>query len=153
MPTFKPKNTKKMVTDKNSQSLDCKHEEFLQKFKKTDKYTLPENSRVLDVGCGQGVALELFKKERFSAVGITINSEDVSVCRQKGYEVYEMDQSFLEFNNEEFDFIWCRHCLQHSIFPYFTLTELFRVLKRKGYLYIEVPAPDTIDASPVTVQS
>jgi len=42
MPTFKPKNTKKMVTDKNSQSLDCKHEEFLQKFKKSDKYTLPE---------------------------------------------------------------------------------------------------------------
>ena len=37
MPTFKPKNTKKMVTDKNSQSLDCKHEEFLQKFKKTVK--------------------------------------------------------------------------------------------------------------------
>ncbi len=109
-----------------------------------DKYTLPENSRVLDVGCGQGVALELFKKERFSAVGITLNSEDVSVCQLKGYEVYEMDQSFLDFKNEEFDFIWCRHCLEHSIFPYFTLTELFRVLKRKGYIYIEVPAPDTV---------
>ena len=108
------------------------------------KHSLPENSRVLDVGCGQGVALELFKKERFSAVGITLNSEDVSVCRRKGYEVYEMDQSFLEFDNEEFDFIWCRHCLEHSIFPYFTLSELFRVLKRNGYLYIEVPAPDTI---------
>jgi SAM-dependent methyltransferase len=109
-----------------------------------NKHSLPENSRVLDVGCGQGVALELFKKERFSAVGITLNSEDVSVCRQKGYEVYEMDQSFLDFNDEEFDFIWCRHCLEHSIFPYFTLAELFRVLKRKGYLYIEVPAPDTV---------
>ena len=117
-------------------------EKALEMFLK--KHSLPENSRVLDVGCGQGVALELFKKERFSAVGITLNSEDVSVCRQKGYEVYEMDQSFLDFNDEEFDFIWCRHCLEHSIFPYFTLSELFRVLKRKGYLYIEVPAPDTV---------
>ena len=109
-----------------------------------EKHSLPENSRVLDVGCGQGVALELFKKEGFSAVGITLNGEDVSACRRKGYEVYEMDQSFLDFNNEEFDFIWCRHCLEHSIFPYFTLSELFRVLKRNGYLYVEVPAPDTI---------
>ena len=90
------------------------------------------------------MTLSLFKKERFSAVGITLNSEDASVCRQKGYEVYEMDQSFLSFNHEEFDFIWCRHCLEHSIFPYFTLSEFSRVLKRKGYLYIEVPAPDTI---------
>ena len=108
------------------------------------KNVLTENSKVLDIGCGQGVALELFKKERFNAVGITLNSEDALVCRQKGYEVYEMDQSFLDFNKEEFDFIWCRHCLEHSIFPYFTLAELFRVLKRKGYLYIEVPAPDTV---------
>jgi len=108
------------------------------------KKLLPENSKVLDVGCGQGVALDLFKKEKFSAVGITLNSVDASVCREKGYEVYEMDQSFLDFNDEEFDFIWCRHCLEHSVFPYFTLSEFFRVLKHKGYLYIEVPAPDTV---------
>ena len=108
-----------------------------------NKYSLPEGCKVLDVGCGQGVALELFKSRKLSFVGITLNSEDVQVCRQKGYEVYEMDQSFLDFNDEEFDFIWCRHCLEHSIFPFFTLTELFRVLKQKGYLYIEVPAPDT----------
>ncbi|MHC4269730.1 MAG: methyltransferase domain-containing protein [Planctomycetota bacterium] len=105
---------------------------------------LQKNSKVLDVGCGQGVALEIFKREGFKTTGITLNSEDVSVCRQKGYEVYEMDQSFLDFNDEEFDFIWCRHCLEHSIFPYFTLSEFSRVLKRKGYLYIEVPALDTV---------
>ena len=54
-----------------------------------------------------------------------------------------MDQSFLEFDNDNFDFIWCRHCIEHSIFPYFTLSELYRVLRPEGYLYIEVPAPDT----------
>jgi len=54
-----------------------------------------------------------------------------------------MDQSFLNFPDQAFEFIWCRHCLEHSIFPYFTLCEFFRLLKTKGYLYIEVPAPDT----------
>ena len=34
MPTFKPKNIKKLSNDKKNESLDCKHEQFLQEFKK-----------------------------------------------------------------------------------------------------------------------
>ncbi len=33
--------------------------------------------------------------------------------------------------------------MEHSIFPYLTLHEIHRVIKPKGYLYVEVPAPDT----------
>ncbi|MGB3507840.1 MAG: class I SAM-dependent methyltransferase [Microcoleaceae cyanobacterium] len=100
-------------------------------------------AKILDIGCGQGVALEIFKKHGFSPIGITLNSEDVAICQQQGYQVYQMDQSFLEFEDNYFDFVWCRHCLEHSIFPYFTLHEIYRVIKPEGYLYIEVPAPDT----------
>jgi SAM-dependent methyltransferase len=107
------------------------------------KYPLAPASKVLDVGCGQGVALELFRNHGFDPVGITLNDTDVSVCQKKGFMVYEMDQSFLDFADGEFDFVWCRHCLEHSIFPYFTLNEMVRVLKSTGYLYVEVPAPDT----------
>ena len=107
------------------------------------KYNLAKEGKVLDVGCGQSVALDLFRNEGFVPVGITLGEEDIEACRQKGFEVHQMDQSFLNFNDAEFDFIWCRHCLEHSIFPYFTLSELYRVLKKGGYLYIEVPAPDT----------
>lgn len=106
-------------------------------------FKLPSEARILDIGCGQGVALELFTKNSFKPVGITLNSEDVRICRDKGYEVYEMDQSFLDFEDLTFDFVWCRHCIEHSIFPLFTLSEIYRVLKFGGYLYVEVPAPDT----------
>ena len=107
------------------------------------KKIIPPNGKVLDVGCGQGPALELFATHGFRPVGITMGKDDLDICRQKGFEVYEMDQSFLGFEDEYFDFIWCRHCLEHSIMPYFTLFQLFRVLKSKGSLYVEVPAPDT----------
>ena len=108
-----------------------------------NKYSLPQGSKILDVGCGQGAALEVFSAKGFHPIGITLNHEDVLICEQKGFEIYEMDQSFIDFPNKEFDFVWCRHCLEHSIFPYFTLCEFFRLLKPGGYLYVEVPAPGT----------
>lgn len=107
------------------------------------KYPLPQNARVLDIGCGQGLALELFKEKGLHPTGITLNETDASVCRNKGYDVFEMDQSFLDFEDDTFDFVWCRHCLEHSVFPYFTLQEFFRIIGSGGYLYVEVPAPDT----------
>jgi SAM-dependent methyltransferase len=98
--------------------------------------------RVLDVGCGQGVALEKFVEYGAVATGLTFG-EDFEVCKQKGFDVYAMDMSFLDFPPETFDLIWARHSLEHSLFPYFTLDGLCSVLKRGGMLYVEVPAPDT----------
>jgi SAM-dependent methyltransferase len=97
----------------------------------------------LDVGCGQGVALELFAQRGVRAVGITFG-EDFRVCKTKGFEVREMDMSFLDFPTQSFDLIWARHALEHSLFPRFTLEGFFTVLKSGGRVYVEVPAPDTI---------
>lgn|GEM_PF-424160 len=107
------------------------------------KCHLKPNSKVLDVGCGQGLALDLFRQKGMQAQGITLGREDLIACKQKGHTVYEMDQSFLSFDDAVFDFIWCRHCIEHSIFPSFTLSELGRLLKSGSYTYIEVPAPET----------
>lgn len=98
--------------------------------------------KILDCGCGQGIALELFRAKGAQAVGTTFG-EDYLICKQKGFDVYEMDQSFLDFALESFDVIWCRHALEHSLFPLFTLRGFFDVLKKNGLLYVEVPAPDT----------
>jgi len=98
--------------------------------------------RVLDIGCGQGLALEHFARLGLPAVGITLGP-DYEVCRAKGLDVREMDQSFMDFEDSAFDVLWCRHILEHSIAPFFTLTEYARMLKPGGLAYVEVPAPDT----------
>jgi SAM-dependent methyltransferase len=98
--------------------------------------------RVLDVGCGQGIALDMFQQLGLRAVGITLGP-DVAACRAHGFEVHEMDQNFIEFDDEEFDLLWCRHVLEHSIAPAFTLSEYRRVTRLSGLVYIEMPAPDT----------
>lgn len=105
-------------------------------------HPIPAGGKVLDIGCGQGVALEVFKAAGLDPVGITLGP-DAQVCRAKGFNVLEMDLSFLDFADGTFDLVWCRHALEHSVFPFFTLSEMHRVLKPGGVLYVEVPAPDT----------
>lgn len=98
--------------------------------------------RVLDVGCGQGLALEAFRQIGLDAEGIALGA-DCEVCRGKGLTVHQMDQNFMTFADASFDLLWCRHVLEHSIAPAFTLSEYRRVTKPGGLIYIEVPAPDT----------
>ncbi|OGT98247.1 MAG: methyltransferase type 11 [Geobacteraceae bacterium GWB2_52_12] len=108
------------------------------------EYHITHNARILDIGCGQGPALDILRDKGYrSAVGITLNDEDVRICRENGHDVRKMDQSFLDFADESFDFIWARHVIEHSIFPYFTLMGFARVLAPGGTLYLEVPAPET----------
>lgn len=102
-----------------------------------------QGGKVLDVGCGKGVALELFKAHGFVPLGVTLSQDDVDACKAKGFNASKMDQSFLDFDDQSFDVLWVRHCLEHSVMPLFTLREFYRVLKPQGLLYVEVPAPDT----------
>jgi len=107
------------------------------------RFALSLNAEILDVGCGQGPALDALREMGLRATGISINEEDLSVCRGKGHDVRNMDQSFLEFPPASFDLVWARHCVEHSIMPFFTLSGFKRVLKPRGHLYLEVPAPGT----------
>lgn len=106
-------------------------------------YGLMRGALVLDVGCGQGVALKLFSERGCRPVGITLNLTDLEECSRQGYTVTQMDQSFLDFDDATFDLVWARHVVEHSIAPYFTLMEFARVLKPGGLLYLEVPGIET----------
>lgn len=105
---------------------------------------LQPGAEVLDVGCGQGVALEHFKQLGFQAIGTTLNETDRKVLEEKGFTVWVAWQEDLpEQWTERFDLVWARHVIEHSIMPCWTLHEFKRVLKPGGWLYVEVPMPDT----------
>ncbi len=106
-------------------------------------FPLTPGMRVLDVGCGQGPALEFFRKCQTDYLGVTLSDEDVEACRVKGFNVERMDQSFLRLPDQSQDLVWARHVIEHSIFPLFTLHGFNRVIRPPGMLYLEVPAPET----------
>jgi len=108
---------------------------------------LDKNSVILDVGCGPGYFLDKMVTYGYSNLtGITLSVGDIEICRNNGHTVKEYDLSFLPqtdgYTDECVDFIFCRHALEHSPYPIFTLMEYNRVLKQGCKIYIEVPQPN-----------
>ena len=101
-------------------------------------------TRLLDVGCGQGYASQKFKELGYQEItAIALNDDDVEATRNMGIDCYKMDMTFLGFEEKIFDALWVRHALEHSPFPYLTLLEFNRVTNTGGFIYIEMPMPDT----------
>ena len=108
------------------------------------KFIPDRQTRLLDVGCGQGYASLKFKEMGYQQVtAITLSNEDVEATRKRGIDSYNMDMTFLAFENKIFDALWVRHALEHSPFPYLTLLEFNRVLIPGGFIYVEMPMPGT----------
>ncbi len=107
---------------------------------------LPERAHILDVGCGQGPAAAGFEKLGHTSFGITTNQDDNEFCNKNGIWVGLLDMHTLpeEWTGKHFDLIWARHVLEHSIAPFYVLSEFARILKPGGILYAEMPAPDTV---------
>jgi SAM-dependent methyltransferase len=101
-------------------------------------------TRLLDVGCGQGYACLKFLALGYRRVtAITLSDTDAAVARQRGIDCYRMDMSFPGFEEKTFDALWVRHALEHSPFPYLTVLEFNRILSPAGFVYIEMPSPDS----------
>ena len=107
------------------------------------KLAVDKTARILDIGCGPGQFLQTAKSLGYTnTVGVTLSPEDLQACEDQQFETLSSDMSDLPLQDSSIDFIWCRHALEHSPYPLFTLFEFARVLKSDCKIYIEVPAPE-----------
>lgn len=104
---------------------------------------------VLDVGCGSGFMCDLFDKKDWSWNGITLDQDVVSSSVFNGEDgphfITLQDMHDLgSFGNHVFDLVWARHVLEHSPIPLKVLQDFKRITKPNGYIYLEMPAPNTM---------
>jgi SAM-dependent methyltransferase len=115
--------------------------EFAEKF--LPELKIPKKAVILDIGCGPGIFMDAAKNLGYkNLLGVTLSKEDHAACKKKGFKTLNSSMSDLNQKDGTVDFIWCRHAIEHSPYPLFTLYEFHRVLKDSALVYIEVPAPD-----------
>ena len=91
------------------------------------------NTRVLDVGCGDGTLMVFLKNNKEIDVrGIEISKSNVQQCIGKGLTVIEGDaeQDLSQFPDGSFDFVILSQTLQAFLNPEKVISELLRVGKK-----------------------
>ena len=94
---------------------------------------IEKNTRVLDVGCGDGTLMEYLKHNKEIDIrGIEISKDNVQKCLSKGLAVIEGDaeKDLLQFPDSSFDFVILSQTLQAFLSPEIVIKELIRVGKK-----------------------
>ncbi|MDB9799612.1 methionine biosynthesis protein MetW [Pelagibacteraceae bacterium] len=93
---------------------------------------LPQNSRVLDVGCGDGTLMKfLSEKKNIDVRGLELNEENVESCIAKGLSVIEgnAETELGQFPDKSFDYVILSQTLQAFYNPVYVLEHLLRIGK------------------------
>ena len=91
------------------------------------------NSKVLDVGCGDGnLLLYLKRNKRIYGRGLEINQKNVQECLAKGLAVIEGDaeKDLVNYPNQSFDIAILNQAIQQFYEPRKVLNELLRIAKQ-----------------------
>jgi len=90
-------------------------------------------SRVLDLGCGNGELLSLLEKEKnIQGQGIELDEQAIYNCVEKGLSVFhsDIDSGLSEYPDKSFDYVILNQSLQEVKKADFAIAEALRVGKR-----------------------
>ena len=96
------------------------------------KWIEPE-SRVLDLGCGDGTLLTLLKEaKRVESIGLEIDAANIQQCIKNGVNVIEqnLDKGLSNFETDSFDTVVLTQTLQALSSPDELIDEMLRIGKR-----------------------
>ena len=94
---------------------------------------IENNTRVLDVGCGDGILMKYLKEEKnIDTRGLEISKKNVQDCTSKGLFVIEgnAEKDLHQFPNLSFDYVILSQTLQAFYNPEKVIDELLRVANK-----------------------
>jgi SAM-dependent methyltransferase len=104
------------------------------------KYKIKKGSKILDIGCGNGVIAKAF-----NILGMDVYGLDISSSGEKNFEpnkflIHDLSKKNYPFDDNFFDFIFSKSVVEHMNEPDILIDESFRMLKNRGDLICMTPS-------------
>lgn len=102
-----------------------------------------KGKKILDVGCGSGIDLAFLSEQGARVSGIDISPELVTLAQTQlpDSEILEGTLNSLPWEKEKFDIIWSKYAVQHEKDITLGMSEMYRVLKKDGKIFLQVTHP------------
>lgn len=100
---------------------------------------VPENVRVLDIGCGFGESLGYFESRGCTTYGVEADENIRRVAERFGFKVHVGLFNPDIYEPEFFDYVTMAQVIEHVVNPVETMQGISRILKKGGRLIISTP--------------
>jgi len=94
---------------------------------------------VLDVGCATGALIAYLRDRGWRVAGVEISPGADYAQKERGLDVRNIPLEEIKFPDESFDVILASHLVEHLNDPRSFFTELRRILKKDGHIFITTP--------------
>lgn len=109
---------------------------------------LPDNAKILDVGCGDGFHLNLLRKygsKTWDLEGIDVDERAIEMAEKTGLKVHRGTVESLNLPKNSYDFAFMIQTIEHVAHPEKVLAAVFEILKPNAKLVIVTDNTDSID--------
>ncbi|MDQ3129960.1 MAG: class I SAM-dependent methyltransferase [Acidobacteriota bacterium] len=109
---------------------------------------LPDDARILDVGCGDGFHLKLLKKygkKSWTLEGVDFDKRAAEMAEKAGLKIHLGSVETLNLQQNAYDLAFMIQTVEHLEKPFEILTAVKNVLKPNGKLVIVTDNTDSID--------
>ncbi len=109
---------------------------------------LPNDARILDVGCGDGFHLNLLRnygKQTWTLEGVDLDKRAVRMAEKSGLKVYLGSVETLDLPKDGYDLAFMIQTIEHLEKPFEVLSAVKSLLKTGGKLVIVTDNTDSLD--------
>lgn len=103
--------------------------------------------RVLEIGCATGLLLKEFKDNGWKVEGVEPSKSAVQYAKSELHlDLHENEFSQGQFSTNSFDVVMLWDVFEHLPDPFTFLADAVNVLKPGGWLVLNIPNPDSVEA-------
>ncbi len=116
----------------------------IARFNNLENLASKGEKQFLDIGCGEGNCLIEALKRNWKPYGLDITDHRIEEAKDNGIKFFNSNLIDCHFDSNFFDIIYMDSVLEHVINPLDYLSEIKRILKNGGVVYIGIPNEDSL---------